>query len=118
MSDSATARLTVEANLEVLPLGPLNVEIIGAGSEPVEFVLTSQYRSHEIDVDPGDYTIIARRLNGDRLRRFVTAQAGLAATVRFDVPEQAVPPTSFLYPEAARGELKLDKMGGDRGLLK
>lgn len=109
MSDMQLTSLLI--NCDVNPdstfnpsLGPLSVEIVPEEGDSIEFALSSGYRQHKVEVFPGRYAVIARRPNGEHLRRMVTVSEGRSATVRL---ADAVPPSpnEFMVPETARGEI-------------
>jgi hypothetical protein len=106
VSERTTSSLTIGSNPSGSSLGVLIVQVVASSDdqEPIEFVLTSQYRQHSLDVPLGKYTIVAERPNGDRLLRYVTVAKDNPATVNFDVTSESAS-TPFLYEETLRGEV-------------
>jgi hypothetical protein len=97
-------RLTVTTAKAPYSLGPLTVEVIGPTGDSTEFTLTSSHREHQMEVDPGRYAVVARRPNGDRLRRHVSVAPGSPATVH--LAEGLGPsPHEFMEPELMRGDI-------------
>jgi hypothetical protein len=90
-------------------LGPLTVEVIPEDGDSLkEFVLSTQYRTHEISVPVGRYAVIARRPNGDRLYRSVEVKADPSAKVDLAAGLQTSA-NKFMQPEASRGEIAIER---------
>lgn len=101
-------------------LGPLSVEVVPEGGDPIEFALSSNHDAHEMSVGPGRYAIIARRPNGTRLRRSVVLEAGeqLSVNLADGLPPS---PNEFMWRETERGDVApgaiVKKIGRPRGVL-
>jgi hypothetical protein len=111
MTDPVEVNLTVQAGGRS-SLGPMTVEIVQEGGDSIEFVLTSSQSKHQLMLPAGRYAIMARRPNGERLRRSVTLTASPQVVTLSDEPS----PNEFMQPETSRGEVAVsgvsDKVKG------
>jgi hypothetical protein len=85
-------------------VGPLSVEVYSQEGETVaDFALSSSRSKHTIKAEAGHYTVIARRPNGEKLRKSVTIDK--RGTTVFLDREIGGSPNEFLGSETLRGEV-------------
>jgi hypothetical protein len=102
MTDPAKFSLTVQAGGQ-LPLGPVTVEIVPEDGDSIEFALTSSQSQHQLMLPAGRYGIVARRPNGERLRRSVNLKASPQVVTFSD--DVKASPNEFMRLETSRGEV-------------
>ncbi|HYE45616.1 MAG TPA: hypothetical protein VEA44_07565 [Caulobacter sp.] len=95
------SRLSILSHMD---LGPLDVSIQGAAGEDVEFALSSGRTQHQVTLKRGQYAIVARRPNGELLRRTVTLGP---QDVTVNLADQVPPtPNEFMAMETERGQIR------------
>lgn len=93
-------------------LGPLDVTIQGPAGADIDFALSSGRTRHSVEVPAGLYAIIARRPNGEQLRRTVEiAGQDVVVTLADQIPPT---PNEFMAAETNRGQIRATARAASR----